>query len=446
MDNSVTFVIGSNNKVFFMRKIYISFLGLGNYDSALYCIDGINALKKYEYVQTAEIEISQREYGLIFDKIFIIVTPESKEKHFKKLEAEMAGIGIVNVIPVELIEEKKLNYQLDASGQWTWFERILALIEDGDELTIDLTHGYRIFSIVLSTAINFIQKSKKISMDHVWYGAYEKNKNNPPIIDMKDFYIINEWADAVSRLIDDADARKLVQVAKVASESQIGNLNDPEIAKAFEQLTDSVRNVEIHKIGERTSKALKLIDEKREKATSTGRILLDLVTDKFTALASGEPASGKYDLAYFKLQLEIIKLLIDHKLFMQAYTVMRECIGSIGLIKNRKAKTNNKEGRSQRFKADIFVNMIQFDEWVFSDSIKNNVVDKLMPFYDELQKNGTIEILKSFCKKLVDYRNGFDHAWTKKPEAAADINDKANEFFDNLKIIIDILEKEKILQ
>ena len=38
-------------------------------------------------------------------------------------------------------------------------------------------------------------------------------------------------------------------------------------------------------------------------------------------------------------------MLIEHKLFMQAYTAMREFIGSIGLIKSEKAKINNNKGR-----------------------------------------------------------------------------------------------------
>jgi len=426
-----------------MRKIYMSFLGLGakkgdvilGYNPARYHINGKEASKPYEFVQIAEVEIIGGDY---FDRVFIIVTPESKAAHFEKLEKEMLSLGVKEVISIDIEND------LEPESQWKWFEQVLTSIDSGDELTIDLTHGFRIGPIVISTAINFLQKSKNISLKHVWYGAYEKDNEKPPIIDMKDFYIINEWADAVSRLVEDADARKLGNVASSGNipDFQLGNLGDAHMVDAFKVLTDAVRNVEIHKIGEKASSALALIKKKMSTASTTGKILLDLVNDKFAILASGEPASGKYDLKYFDLQLEIIKVLIEHKLFMQAYTVMREFIGSIGIIKIEKANISNKTGRRQRRKADIFVNMLQFDEW---DRIDQEDIQQLQPFYNELETIRVIKILKDFCKELVDYRNGFDHAWTGKAKAYDNIEKKAYDFFSKLVEVIDILKKEGLL-
>ena len=60
------------------------------------------------------------------------------------------------------------------------------------------------------------------------------------------------------------------------------------------------------------------------------------------------------DTAYFWLQYEIAKMLHEHKLFMQAYTVMRELIVSIGMIEVEKAtspqlKEEAKENNMQKF-------------------------------------------------------------------------------------------------
>ncbi len=430
-----------------MRKIYISFLGLGRttkdhkvlgYDPALYRIGATDSSQKYEFVQSAEMDIVG---GAYFDKAFIIVTPQSKEAHFLKLKKELMDLGVKEVECIDIEND------LEPDKQWGWFEKVLGVLDRGDELAIDLTHGLRIGSIVISAAINFLQKSKEIVLKHVWYGAFEADKNNPPIVDMKDFYIINEWADAVSRLVEEADARKLGEFAKGGRvpEFQIGNLGDEKMVKAFEDLTEAVRNVEIQKIGEKASKALKLVEENRAEATATGKILLDLVNDKFATLVSAEPVSGKYDLAYFRLQLEIVKILIEHKLFMQAYTVMREFVGSVGLVRNKKAKTHNSEGRSQRYKAEVFVNMVQFDEWKFTDEGQKAAVEQLSPFYEELKGIGVERILKSFCKDLVEYRNGFDHAWTRKTEAFADIGEKARDFHRKLEEVVGILESEGLL-
>jgi hypothetical protein len=422
----------------------MSFLGLGakkgdivvGYNPAQYNIEGKEASKPYKFVQSAEMEIIGGDY---FDRVFIIVTPESKAAHFETLEKEMMTLGVKEVVSIDIEND------LAPESQWKWFEQVLSSIDPGDELTIDLTHGFRIGPIIISTAINFLQKSKNILLKHVWYGAYEKDNLNPPIIDMKDFYIINEWADAVSRLVEYADATKLGNVASSGNipDFQLGNLGDYHLVEAFKDLTDAVKNVEIHKIGEKTSKALALIKEKMSNASTTGKILLDLVNDKFAILAAGEPASGKYDRAYFELQLEIIKILIEHKLFMQAYTVMREFIGSIGIIKIEKANTTNKEGRRQRRRADVFVNMLQYNENSWSKT--DPEIQKLQPFYNKLKTIGVEQILKNFCNDLVGYRNGFDHAWTSKPEAFADIEKKAGLFFNNLKDVVGILVSNVVI-
>lgn len=425
-----------------MRKIYISFLGLGGigkgYSPALYDIDGTTASKPYEFVQCAEMEIIGGGY---FDRVFIIVTPQSFEAHFGKMEKEMLSLGVKEVLPIHIEDD------LSPKSQWHWFEQVLSCIDHCDELTIDLTHGYRIAPIVISTAVNFLQKSRNITLRHVWYGAYDKDREKSPVIDMKDFYVINEWADAVSRLVEDADVRKLADVAGSGSapDFQIGNLGNVKMIKAFEDLTEAVRNVEIHKVGEKASTALSLIQEQRKKANITGKILLDLVTDKFATLAAGEPASGKYDLSYFKLQLEIIRILIEHKLFMQAYTVMRELIGSVGLITLENANILNKEGRKMRRKAELFINMLQIEEvkWDFGKAVQE--VETLMSYYNHLKNIGVEPMLRGFCAELVQYRNGFDHAWTGKAQAFTDIKKKADGFFSKLDGVIRILSAEGVL-
>ena len=193
--------------------------------------------------------------------------------------------------------------------------------------------------------------------------------------------------------------------------------------------------------------AINLIKEKERSASVTGKILLRLVIDKFASLATGEPPSGRYDKAYFLLQLEIIKLLLEHKLFMQAYTVMREFIASVGLIEIKKAKTDTSEGRKQRRKGDVFFNMFQFHEdgWNFSEEAEV-IVQKIMPYYEKLKRLGIEPILRSFAKDLAEYRNGFDHAWTRKPEAPNDLEEKGQIFFEKLGEVVTLLDKNRILQ
>ena len=418
-----------------MRKVYLSFLGLGDYTETVYHLNGKESVKT-GYVQCAEISILGKDY---FDICLFVVTPQSLKKHFDKVKEELKQLGVTNVLPIQI------NESLEPRFQWEWFEKILYKIDRHDSLTLDMTHGYRAAPIIISAAINFLQKAKNVRIDAVYYGAFERNRNLSPIIDMKEFYEINEWAEAVSRLVEDADARKMADVAGRTDQKKIGELNEVVIVQTLNELTNAVRNVDINNIPDKAKKALELIREKQKNASPTGKMLLDLVVEKFISISSGEFYSREYDREYFRLQLEIIRLLIDHKLYMQAFTVMREFVGSIGLIEVKKANMRNEKGRKQRTKADCFINMLSYPEekWRFGDEDFN--FKKVFPFYEKLKGFHIEYSLRTFTEELVKYRNGLDHAWTQKREAYTDIEEKGEKFYQHLNQVISELEKNQIL-
>jgi hypothetical protein len=126
-------------------------------------------------------------------------------------------------------------------------------------------------------------------------------------------------------------------------------------------------------------------------------------------------------------------LLLEHKLFMQAYTVMRELIASLVMIHFEREGMNNQKRKKKRpTYGELFIKFFEFPEekWNFSGREKD--LDRILPFYQELKANGVEEVLRSFTKDLGNYRNGFDHAWTAKAGAALDIPHKGQEFLENL--------------
>ncbi len=405
-----------------MRKVYLSFLGLGQFDRetgeyryrpAVYELNGRKS-KVTRFVQAAEMEILD---GGGFDLVLVAATRKSRDAHFENLKAEMETHGAA---PKVLILEE----EMDSKGQWQWFEKLLCRIEPGDRLTVDLTHGFRAIPIVFSTAINFLQKARNIGLEAVYYGVFEKIKDlgHAPIIDMKDFYLINEWADAVGRLVEDADARKMAEVAEKTADFQAGELNDDKVIGTFEDLTDAIRNVDVNNIAQKADCAVRLIRKKEKSASATGKILLNLVIDKFVGLAAGAPTNKKYDKTYFLVQIEIIRLLLEHKLFMQAYTVMREFIASVAMIPFEKEGMNNDRRKKRRVRyGEIFFQMYQYAEPKWDFGQRDELRLGMMPFYDLLKSNGIGSIFAEFSGKLAKYRNGFDHAWTARSGAEKDI-------------------------
>lgn len=425
-----------------MRKVFMSFLGKGSYDKkndiykydpASYLLNGISS-RKTEFVQVAELELLTDNY---FDEVFILVTETSRNYHFDNLQSQMRDLDYTPV-PIQVTED------LEVHGQWELFETILKYIEPYDRLTLDLTHGFRSMPIIFSTAINFLQKARNMHLDAVYYGAFDKNRDLSPIIDMKDFYLINDWADAVDRLVEDADAEKMLEVADKAPDFQTGGINDQDIINSIEELTSTIKNIDVDSVAEKTNRAINIIKDKEKFAAGTGQILLNLVLDKFTTLTTSEPLDRKYDQEYFRIQLEVIKLLLEHKFFMQAYTVMREFVASLAMIPFEMEGMNNKKRRKRRSKhAEIFVRMLQYDKWQFNEE-EQKQVERLRPFYNRIREIGVESELKKFLDKLINYRNGFDHAWVTKI-VAVDIEETGLEILGHLQNSMDILKNNDLM-
>jgi hypothetical protein len=54
------------------------------------------------YVQSAELQILGPDY---FDRIFLVMTESSREKHFKALKSELMKLGVENIHDISITED-----------------------------------------------------------------------------------------------------------------------------------------------------------------------------------------------------------------------------------------------------------------------------------------------------------------------------------------------------
>lgn len=425
--------------------IYLSFLGRGSkdpqtnrfsYRPARYGLDGRNSTIT-EFVQVAEMELLG---GGRFDKVIIILTPTSRDEHFEELDSQLRALGVRDVFPMVIAED------FEPASQWAWFEQLLPLIEPGSRLTVDLTHGFRVIPIVFSTAIHFLQRAKDVTLEAVYYGAFDVPAEIKPIVNMRDFYTVNLWADAVSRLVDEADAGQLIRVSSIAPGFQSDVLSQPVLLEELSALTAAIKNVEVHGIAGKAAAALGRIAQYRDQASTTARLLLDLIVEKYSILAVYK--TDRYSKEYFEIQLNIIRLLSSHGLFMQAFTAMREMVGSIGMTVMPEIQITNAAGRKRRRYADIFIRMVQNDEskWNFQSEHEQEQVSKLKPLFDQLKNRGYLDQMRLFVNDLVDIRNGFDHAWCNSQSVSANIPQQAERMIGELEALIGQLIEHGILK
>lgn len=429
-----------------MRKVYMSFLGRGvrnrntgryDYIPTTYVLNGRSA-SETRFVQVAEMELLD---GKSFDLVLILCTNQSKEDHFQSMQKEME---VLNVFPESLL----IDDDLGTRGQWDLFEKLLARIEHEDKLSVDLTHGFRSTAIVFSAAINFLQRARKINLESVYYGAFEMDNAQPPIIDMKDFYVVNECAEAVSRLVDDADARKMAEVADQSSGFQAGELNDKELITALDELTNAVRNVEVNTVAERANRALALVRSKQGTALTTGNVLLDLLDNKFKSLATNKPISGNYDVDFYQVYLAIARLLLDHRLYMQAFTVLREFVASLAMLIRPNLQITSDDGRASReHLGEVFVQMVYRPEgtWNFPKRAEK-ALTVLRPLYTQLDRLGVVQRMRVFMGDLSELRNGFDHAWTKQDVDFTAIVEKGEHIHSELEAVFATIRQSGLMR
>lgn len=449
-----------------MAKIFVSFLGIGangknpGYDEAAYNWPGKSEDPiKACFAQTAILKILQEcahEEGPV-DRVIFLCTKESRDKHLTPLLDELAIH--VPTLPKPHIPEPLVPTDMSAANQWGWFEQLLQVVGQNDTLIIDFTHGMRAVPIVFSSAISFLQRAKNVKLAHALYAWYDRARTDAPhpIIDMREFYVINDWAEAVSRLTDDADARKLGELAASTDVEALRSLQDPALIQAFEEMTDCIRNVDVNHIGGKVSDALQRVEQAGKQASGSAQVMLKLTREKFGVL--NVVPSGRYDLPYFRLQLEIIRVLLEHRLFMQAYTAMRELLGSVGMAgltgKYDKTMTGADGKKYRRRFAEAFVGMLQTDKekWDVppsgqtSGSQRDVLKDQqtLKPWFEQLEDAQVITAeTQEFAQKITRIRNGFDHAWT-GVNIRDDIEAKGREHLKYLEKIVDLLDEHNLL-
>lgn len=413
-----------------MANLFISFLGLGNprRNFALDLGAGEQAHVGYESlphrlgsqpicITSFSQEAAVLASGLKFDRLVLLVTPESRQRHEQALRARLSARGVDGSIQIAELPSSDQSQ----SAQWDWFETVFKAIERDDEVVFDFTHGFRSVPIVLSSAIGFVQQVKPFRLRHAFYTF--KREEDAELVDLAPFYEINRWSQAVGTLVRGGDASHLAEVAGDETSSAFRALSDPQLVHGLEDLTRAVKDVDMNGI---TARAGAVLDRVTfllsSKTDAPERHLLALVTSKFGALAVED--SGRVDADYFTVQLALARVMLAHGLRMQGYTLMRELVGSLGVLwakpKYGCATRDSDKGRKARRYAEIFLRMLGNEEpnWNFAES-EGPRVQELRVLWDALGEADVRDGLVRALTSITKVRNGLDHGWTSRSGASA---------------------------
>jgi len=243
-----------------------------------------------------------------------LVTDEAREKYGETLQTAVPGVEFV-AIPSGKSEEEL----------WQIFSTVAETLPEGEEVILDITHGFRSLPILTLLALSFLRIAKGIKLYKVFYGAYEARNQEThvsPVFDLTPFVTMLDWANATDRFLETGDARK---IAPLIMEKRKNPLNN--VAQGMTEVSESLALMRAKDVLENARKLQKKITaakaEEWEAQHTPLKLLLERIETRFSPIAETDT---------LKAQWEQICWLSNHAHYPAAVSLAREWLVSVRVV------------------------------------------------------------------------------------------------------------------
>ncbi|BAY38655.1 TM1812 family CRISPR-associated protein [Nostoc sp. NIES-2111] len=169
-----------------------------------------------------------------------------------------SDVNSLDLTPIEKVlgERSKcilIKYGLNEDELWENFDRIfeiVALLQPGDEIYIDITHSFRSLSLFLFLTVTFLKdlvNEKQIKIAGVYYGMLDVTRelNYTPVVNLKPLFDMTSWIKGAYSLQSYGDGYLIAELLKSQNESQLAN--------QIEQLSQSLNINSVNDIKQKSS-------------------------------------------------------------------------------------------------------------------------------------------------------------------------------------------------
>lgn len=193
-----------------MRRVLLSFLGLGGYEYCCYMYKGRSSTYT-RFVQTAIYEHMKGEEPL---HMIIFVTKEAIENNWgdsvDKYGNSIEGLEttLQRIIPEADVKLVEISSAQDEAANWELFDVILDQIEEGDQIYFDMTHSFRTIPFVSLIVLNYARLIKKAAIKKLLYGWFDRGE----IVDLTNMLVLLDWTNGVDQFMRTGDASLIRQL------------------------------------------------------------------------------------------------------------------------------------------------------------------------------------------------------------------------------------------
>ncbi|MCM1079536.1 MAG: TIGR02221 family CRISPR-associated protein [Bacteroidales bacterium] len=428
------------------RKVFLSVLGTGFYGKCRYRKNDFLS-SETRFIQQAMLEYHDVKSWTEDCAAYILLTSKAKATnwivpgnerynfHEQKNEAYKGLCDVIedmdlpiNVQAVDIVEGK------DESEMWEIFNTVYEILQDGDEVYFDLTHGFRYLPMLVLVLGNYAKFLKNISVKGISYGNYEsRNDGEAPIVDLLPLSLLQDWTHAAADFIENGSVSQLVELSRHQTSSILRNNNKDESARNLNAFVKGLgtfvdemkfcRGVDIY-----NATTLKKLLATSETISSTFIQPLNPVMDKIKMSLNGFVA-GKSA----KNCLMAAKWCADNGMYQTAITELQEGIVTFFCERNN-IPVDNETMRGTVNAACA----------VKGENRENNITDaELLKLSKKVEcdERLTESLARNFCH-LTRLRNDFNHSGMRNnPQSIDKLKRNIKKYVD--KIIAELCDNKE---
>ncbi len=408
-----------------MAKVLISSVGTGSikkdsneeYENTIYTIDG----KDYENKKLVS-KVLVEHFDI--EKIIFIGTKKSRWDnlcyYFDELKEDYETIE--NKIDNNTLEKEDLNLlgqairtkhknikevysffidyekntQEEMWGNFYKLQQIENYLEKGDEVYLDMTHGFRYMPMLNMLVLEFLSLEKEniFKLNAILYGMLETAPKKSQIVDMKIFFDLLRWIRAINIFKHNSNADQLISLLKES------NFEDKEVlTKTFSNFNNSLQIANMASIRQFISGA----KSKIQNIKSSDNKIISFVYPQLEQIIS---RLDKDQLSHF--QYELASWLNENKNYALSYIALTEAV----ISKTCELKQLNPNSQDDREEAKKRVDS-PYNQYYNSSlgkeknknanitDIRNNIAHQLKNRKDMV--NQDIQSLQKFLLTFKDY-------------------------------------------
>ncbi|WP_165155468.1 TIGR02221 family CRISPR-associated protein [Parabacteroides sp. ZJ-118] len=431
------------------RKVFISVLGYSNYGKCFYTrlCDHFKS-DEVRYVQEATLQyLTSVSEWTADDCAYVLLTKGAEQKNWNDNGHREYGTnvpiqqpGLASALearhfPFSVIPVKDIPDGNDEKEIWQIFDRVFGLIQEGDELYFDLTHGFRYLPMLILVLGNYSKLLKNVVVRSITYGNYEarnKETNEAPLNDLLALSNLQDWTSASASFLKNGNLSMLKSLcqqnlAPVLREAK-GSNQDALALKHYMAALENVvgdlntcRGINILN-GENFAELFKCSDQLKEVFIDPMKPVIERLKYSFQNFIPSQNIKNGYIAS---------KWCFDNQLYQQSLTILHETIVS---------HVCEREGIGIAERGIVNMSFMIYNEKIAREDWQCNEEQ-----VEAIEKLLNSELLKSLASTFVvttTLRNDYNHAGMRKNPA------KQNRFQVKLKerldIILSMIENEEI--